>query len=74
MEKLIVRKFASYTEEASSLKNEETLEVDWTLEHQPKVERKPIKEERKERRKRAEKEEEEKEISVIMESWGKFSY
>ena len=48
MEKLILRKFASYIEEASSLKNEEALEVDLTLEHQIKVERKP---ERKEKRK-----------------------
>ena len=45
MEKLILRKFASYTKEASSLKNKETLEVDLTSERQTKVERKPIKEE-----------------------------
>ena len=43
----------SYTEEASSLKNKETLEVDLTLKHQTRVERKPVKEkEEKEQKKK----------------------
>ena len=52
MEKLILRKFASYIEEASSLKNEETLEVDLSLEHQTKVEREPVKKKKKKKKKR----------------------
>ena len=56
---MILRKFACYTKEASSLKNEETLEVDLSLEYQTKVERKLVKEEEE---KRADKEEEEKEV------------
>ena len=56
---MILKKFASYTEEALSLKNKEALEVDLSLEHQTKVERKPVKEEEEKEQK---KEEEEKEV------------